>query len=89
MYAHEALSNSSPSPLEDRWREAPRWSGKGYAGRTIGLKLPFDNFKAVTRDRTLDAPPRDVGAVRRAAGESLKRVPLERRIPLLGVRVGA
>ena len=62
---------------------------KGYAGRTIGLKLRYDNFKTVTRDRTLDEPTRDAAAIRRAAGECLKRVPLERRIRLLGVRVGA
>jgi DNA polymerase-4 len=62
---------------------------KGYAGKTIGLKLRYDNFKTVTRDRTLDAPTRDAGAIRRAAGECLKRVPLDRRIRLLGVRIGA
>ena len=61
---------------------------KGYVGRTIGLKLRFDNFKTLTRDCTLDEPTRDAGAIRRAAGECLKRVPLERRIRLLGVRVG-
>jgi DNA polymerase-4 len=62
---------------------------KGYAGRTIGLKLRYDNFKTVTRDNTLDEPTRDARAIRRAAGECLKRVPLDRRIRLLGVRVGA
>jgi DNA polymerase-4 len=62
---------------------------KGYAGRTIGLKVRYDNFKTLTRDCTLDAPTRDAQAIRRAAGECLKRVPLERRIRLLGVRVGA
>ena len=62
---------------------------KGYAGRTIGLKLRFDNFKTVTRDQTIDRPTQDAQAIRRAAGECLKRVPLERRIRLLGVRVGA
>ena len=62
---------------------------KGYVGRTIGLKLRYDNFKTVTRDRTLDEPTRDAAAIRRAAGECLKRVPLDRRIRLLGVRVGA
>ena len=61
---------------------------KGYAGRTIGLKLRYDNFKTLTRDCTLEAPTRDAAAIRRAAGECLKRVPLERRIRLLGVRVG-
>ena len=67
---------------EDLWR-------KGCVGRTIGLKLRYDNFKTVTRDRTLDAPTRDAGTIRRAAGECLKRAPLDRRIRLLGVRVGA
>jgi DNA polymerase-4 len=62
---------------------------KGYVGRTIGLKLRYDNFKTVTRDRTLDEPTRDAAAIRRAAGECLKRVALDRRIRLLGVRVGA
>ena len=61
---------------------------KGVVGKTIGLKLRYDNFKTVTRDRTIDAPTGDAAAIRRAAGECLKRVPLDRRIRLLGVRVG-
>ncbi len=61
----------------------------GYAGRTIGLKLRFDNFRTVTRDQTIPAPTQDAQTIRRAAGECLKRVPLERRIRLLGVRIGA
>ena len=62
---------------------------KGYAGRTVGLKLRYDNFKTLTRDHTLDEPVADAAQIRRAAGECLKRVPLDRRIRLLGVRVGA
>ncbi len=61
---------------------------KGVIGKTIGLKLRYDNFKTVTRDRTLDVPTGDAAIIRRAAGECLKRVPLDRRIRLLGVRVG-
>jgi DNA polymerase-4 len=61
---------------------------KGYAGRTIGLKLRYDNFKTVTRVSTLDEPTRDARAIRRTAGECLRRVPLDRRIRLLGVRIG-
>ncbi|MGQ0749966.1 MAG: DNA polymerase IV [Betaproteobacteria bacterium] len=61
---------------------------KHYAGRTIGLKIRYDNFKTVTRDRTLDVATADAATIRRAAGECLKRVPLDRRIRLLGVRVG-
>ena len=62
---------------------------KGYVGKTIGIKLRYGNFKTVTRDRTLESPTQDPQAIRRAAGECLKRVPLERRIRLLGVRVAA
>jgi len=62
---------------------------KGYVGKTIGLKIRYDNFKTVTRDRTIEWPTDDARLIRRAAGECLKRVPLDRRIRLLGVRVGA
>jgi DNA polymerase-4 len=61
---------------------------KGYEGRTIGLKLRYDNFKTLTRDCTLERATSDAATIRRAAGECLKRVPLDRRLRLLGVRVG-
>ncbi|MEO8484951.1 MAG: DNA polymerase IV [Betaproteobacteria bacterium] len=61
---------------------------KGYAGRTIGVKLRFDDFATVTRDHTIEAPTQEGTAIRRAAGECLKRVPFTRRIRLLGVRIG-
>ncbi len=57
-------------------------------GRTVGIKLRFDNFQTVTRDLTLEQATADAGTIRQAAGLCLKRVPLERRIRLLGVRVG-
>jgi DNA polymerase-4 len=62
---------------------------KGYVGKTIGLKLRYDNFKTVTRDHTLPHHTADAKEIRTAAGQCLKRVPLERRIRLLGVRVGS
>jgi DNA polymerase-4 len=62
---------------------------KGYAGRTIGIKLRFEDFKTVTRDLTLPAPVADAAAIRHAAGLCLKRVDLGRRIRLLGVRAAA
>jgi len=62
---------------------------KGYAARTIGIKLRYADFHAVTRDITLNAPTADGLAIRKAAGECLKRVPLEQRIRLLGVRASA
>jgi DNA polymerase-4 len=61
---------------------------KGYRGRTIGLKLRFDDFTTVTRDTSLPSPTDDAKLIRRTAGECLKRVVLEKRLRLLGVRVG-
>ncbi|HEX5125177.1 MAG TPA: DNA polymerase IV [Rhodocyclaceae bacterium] len=60
---------------------------KAYSGKTIGIKLRFDDFSTMTRDLTLPESTRDAATIRRAAGECLKRVPLEKRLRLLGVRI--
>lgn len=62
---------------------------KGYVGKTIGIKLRYDDFKIATRDQTIDHFTADAKAIRHIAGLCLKRVPLERPLRLLGVRVGA
>jgi DNA polymerase IV len=62
---------------------------KGYVGKTIGIKLRYDNFQSVTRDLTLDTHVNQPPAIRAAAGQCLKRVDLKRRLRLLGVRVGS
>lgn len=62
---------------------------KGYVGRTIGLKVRYDNFRTVTRDVTIDRPIGDARTIREAAGSCLRRVALDRRLRLLGVRVGS
>lgn len=62
---------------------------QGYVGKTIGIKLRFEDFKTVTRDQTLDFYTADVQAIRRAAGQCLKRAPLTKRLRLLGVRVAS
>lgn len=59
---------------------------KGYVGRTIGIKLRFDNFKTVTRDLTLSEAVAEFTAIRGAAGQCLRRVELARTLRLLGVR---
>ncbi|MDR2154501.1 MAG: DNA polymerase IV [Burkholderiaceae bacterium] len=61
---------------------------KGYAGRTIGIKITYDNFAKVTRDRTIETHTADSVVIRRHAGQCLKRVDLTRAMRLLGVRVG-
>ncbi len=62
---------------------------KGYMGRTIGIKLRFDDFKIVTRDQTVAEHTSDARRIRQLAGQCLKRVDLSRRLRLLGVRVGS
>jgi len=62
---------------------------KGYVGKTIGIKLRYDDFKIATRDQTIDHFTADAKTIRRTAGLCLKRVPLDRPLRLLGVRVGA
>jgi DNA polymerase-4 len=62
---------------------------KGYVGKTIGIKLRFDDFQIVTRDHTGTHYTADAKEIRRLAGLCLKRAPLSKRLRLLGVRVGA
>lgn len=62
---------------------------RGLMGRTIGIKLRFDDFSTVTRDQTLAEPTADALLIRRTAGACLKRVSLDRRLRLLGVRVSS
>jgi DNA polymerase IV len=59
---------------------------KGYAARTVGIKLRFDDFSLQSREITLPQATRDVLALRRAAGQCLKRADLHKRLRLLGVR---
>ena len=62
---------------------------KGYVGKTIGVKLRFDNFQSVTRDQTMDHYTANAADIRKIGGQCLKRVDMKRRLRLLGVRVGA
>jgi len=61
---------------------------KGYAAKTIGVKLRFDDFSISTRELTLPAHTQDAKTIRQCAGQCLKKQPLQRRIRLLGVRTG-
>lgn len=62
---------------------------KGYLGKTVGIKLRFDDFKTVTRDLTLADATAEADAIRHAAGLCLKRVDFSRRIRLMGVRMAS
>jgi DNA polymerase IV len=60
---------------------------KGYVGRTVGIKVRHQDFQTVTRDLTLPTATADPVAIRWAATECLKRIVLDRRLRLLGVRI--
>jgi len=62
---------------------------KGWRSKTIGIKLRYDDFRIATRDQTVEVAVDDAVQIRRLAGLCLKRVPLERKLRLLGVRAGS
>lgn len=59
---------------------------KGYVAKTIGIKLRYEDFSTATRDVSLLVYTDDSGKIREAAGSCLKRIPLNQRLRLLGVR---
>jgi DNA polymerase-4 len=61
----------------------------GYVGKTIGIKLRYDDFRRITRDQTIECYTNDAVLIRRTAGLCLKRAPLERRLRLIGVKVAS
>lgn len=61
---------------------------KGYVSKTIGIKLRYNDFKSATRDTSLAEPTADARQIRQIAGACLKRVPLQKKLRLLGVKAG-
>lgn len=87
-------------PREDRQELSARLTGlceriaedlqaKAYLGRTIGVKLRFEDFETITRDLTVSEPTADAAVILNAARQCLKRVRFDRRLRLIGVRVGS
>lgn len=60
---------------------------KGYSGRTVGIKIRYSDFRTVTRDLTLEAWTDDPQRILAASRDCLRRLPLDRPLRLLGVRV--
>jgi len=52
----------------------------------ISVKLRTDQFRTMTRDLSFDEAIDDPQTIRKRAGECLRRLPMERKIRLLGVR---
>lgn len=62
---------------------------KGYVCRSVGIKIRYDDFRSVTREHTTYLPVSDAERLRSLARQCLKRVPLDQRLRLLGVRAGS
>jgi DNA polymerase-4 len=62
---------------------------KGYLAGNVGLKLRYEDFSTITRDHALEVPVADAKALRDAVRTCLKRVPLDRKLRLLGIRAGS
>ncbi|MDR3684297.1 MAG: DNA polymerase IV [Geothrix sp.] len=62
---------------------------KGFLARTVGLKLRYEDFSTVTRDQALAVPIAEADALREAVRTCLRRVPLDRKLRLLGIRAGS
>ncbi|RZK98893.1 MAG: DNA polymerase IV, partial [Rubrivivax sp.] len=62
---------------------------KGYVAKTIGVKLRYTDFKIATREISLPLHTADAKEIRQWAGRCLKKVSLDQRLRLLGVRAGA
>jgi len=73
-------------PLVDKvWRSLER---HGMFGRTVTLKVKFEDFRQITRSRTLHAPVASADEIRRPARALLEAVlPSEKGIRLVGVTV--
>ncbi|KAF0146275.1 MAG: DNA polymerase IV [Nitrospirae bacterium] len=59
----------------------------GYAGKTVTVKIRFDDFKTYTRAKTMAEFTDSNEVIRKAAFEALNRIKLEKKVRLIGVRV--
>ncbi len=60
----------------------------GYQGRTVTLKIRFNDFKTYTRAKTLSQHTDSEEEIRKAAFNCLSRVEIKKKVRLIGVRVG-
>jgi DNA polymerase-4 len=62
---------------------------KGFLAQNVGIKLRFEDFTTLTRDHSLPEPIGDAADLIATARACLKRVNLDRKIRLLGIRAGS
>jgi DNA polymerase-4 len=61
---------------------------EGYQGRTVTVKIRFNDFKTYTRAKTLSWHTDSVEEIRKAAFDCLGRIELKKKVRLAGVRIG-
>ncbi|MEN6320937.1 MAG: DNA polymerase IV [Syntrophaceae bacterium] len=60
---------------------------KGYGARTVTLKIRFDDFQTFTRAMTISKHSESEEEIRKAAFACLKRIELNKKVRLIGIRV--
>jgi DNA polymerase-4 len=65
-----------------------RMAEKGLRARSITVKVRFGDFETQTRAKTLPEPTDSLDTVRRAAFDCLGRFRLNKKLRLIGIRVG-
>ncbi len=60
---------------------------EGYRGRSVTLKIRFNNFKTYTGAKTLARFSDSEEEIRRAVFDCLHRIELTKKVRLVGVRV--
>jgi DNA polymerase-4 len=60
---------------------------EGYQGRTVTLKIRFNDFKTYTRAKTLSRHTDSEEEIRKAAFDCLGRLELKKKVRLIGVRI--
>lgn len=58
----------------------------GYRAKTITIKIRFSDFQTLTRAKTISAHTNSEEEIRKAAFACLKRIDLNKRVRLIGVR---
>jgi DNA polymerase-4 len=62
---------------------------EGYQGRTVTVKIRFNNFKTYTRAKTLEKLSDSLEEIRRAAFDCLGRLELKKKVRLIGVKISS
>lgn len=60
---------------------------EGYRGRTVSLKIRFNDFKTYTRAKTLSRHTDSEEEIRKAAFDCLGKIELKKKVRLIGVKV--